>query len=155
MPEITHLMIELFMITNMFLFFAFLLLLLMLMFLFESVTIFFLLCAFKLIISCLRMLLLLCLRLTFSEFSWIFERKLSSLLFVNAGNWFDEAVSWSWMFITWSSACLSVILFFLKKMFLFFLCSFSYVLKIVLLFNRRLNNTSFIFTFLTKMMNLF
>ena len=67
------LMIESPMIINTSLFFAFLLLLLMLIFLFESVIIFFLLCVFKLIISCLRMLSLLCLRLNFSEFSRIFE----------------------------------------------------------------------------------
>ena len=135
------------MITDTFLFFEFLQLLLMLFCLFELVTIFFLLCTFIVVISCFGMLLLLCLRLNFSKFSRIFVTEMSSLLFVNVENWLDETMSWSEIFITWSSACLSVILFFLKPLLLLFLCSFSYVLKIVLVFNQRLNNWSFFFRF--------
>ena len=55
-------------ITDKFLFFEFLLLLLMLFFLFESVTILFLLCTFKAVISCFGMLLLLCLRPNYFDF---------------------------------------------------------------------------------------
>ena len=80
---------------------------------FESVTIFFLLCTFKVVVNCFRMLSLLCLRPNFSEFPWILVIEMSSLLFANAENLFDEAVSWSGMVITWSSACLFVMSFLL------------------------------------------
>ena len=46
---------------------------------------------------------------TFLKFSQTFVMKMSLLLFVSAGNWFDEAVSWSGMAMMWSSACLFVI----------------------------------------------
>ena len=175
-------MIESSMITDTFLFFEFLLLLLMLFSFFELETIFFLLCTFKVVISCFGMLSLLCFRINFSEFLRIFVTEMLLLLFVNAENWFDEAVSWSGMVITWSSACLFVIslllwvsrepvsirnidhvifcvffcyIIFFKVFVPAFLCPFSYVLKIVLVFYQLLNNRSFIFVFLAKMMNLF
>ena len=146
--RLISLMIESPMITDTFLFFEFLPLLLMLFCLFELVTIFFLLFTFQVVISCFGVLSLLCFRLNFSEFLRIFVTEMSLLLFVNAENWFDEAVPWSGMVITWSSAylfvmslllwvsvenlsrseilitwspaCLSVILFFLTSSFLLF-----------------------------------
>ena len=173
------------MMTDTFLFLELLRLLLMLFCLFELVTTFFLLCSFKVVISCFGMLSLLWLRLNFSEFPRMFIKEMSSLLFGKAENWFDEVVSWSGTVITWFYACLFVVslwlllsvenlldetmsrseifiarssgcyITFLEAIVPAFLCSFNYVFKIVLDFDQRLNNRRFIFVFLTKMMNLF
>ena len=98
--HLISLMIESPVIADTFLFLEFLLLLLMLFCRFELVTIFFLLCTFKVVISCFGMLSLLCFRLNSLEFSQIFVKQMSLLLFVNAENGFDEAVSWAGMVIT-------------------------------------------------------
>ena len=57
-------------------------------------------CTFKVVISCFGMLSLLCFRLNFLEFLQIFVTQMSLLLFVNAENGFDEAVSCAGMVIT-------------------------------------------------------
>ena len=77
----------------------------MLFFPFESITIFFLVCTFNVVISCFGML---CLRSNFLEFSGIFVKEMPLLLLVNAEDVFDETVSCPGMVITGSSRCLFV-----------------------------------------------